>query len=349
MIRSFQLTAIVSASRVLSTALDNIKYGLNIGLPRYYTNAGIEANLLRRGLFPNNALSAPSGWPLLTPLNSLSIPCIRSTTPYGKPRPGRYVITAPADYSVGVVVNSQELSPSTTPSLTLTNAGYSPSDRVAVANQGLPMRIEFDYSGPVGDATINQEGIRWNSAASLSINVFNRNSLASAINLDVGQVKLFHIEDEADILANNAFSSNFINYARSANTEAPIRLLAWTRPMESWVENPTDIQPIGSFTPSEYGVSYNAGNNTISKSSTAGFGCIPEEMAELSNRLNRPVWVCMPPMMTDAALTAWFTRFNSVLNPSIKVWVEGGNEFWNTGFNTNSAYMWNQYSAIMSP
>jgi hypothetical protein len=351
MISPFKLSAILSAASLLSgvtlPSVSQMKYGINIGLPRYYTNAGIEANLLRRGYFISSSLGS-DGWPILAPLESLTIPCIRSTTPYGKPRSGKYIVTAPANYSIGVIVNGQELGPSTTPSLTLINAGYSNADRVAVANQGLPMRLEFDYSGPPGDITVNQEGIRWNSAASLSVNIFNRNSLVTGITLSVGQVKVYHIDDEPDILLNRVFTTAFVNYSKPANSDTPIRMLAWTRPMESWVENPSDIQPVNSATPSEYGVGYNSTNNTIFKNSSPGFGCVPEEIAELSNRAGRPLWVCMPPMMTDAALISWFTRFNAALNPSIKLWVEGGNEFWNTGFTINSAYMWNQYTALQN-
>jgi hypothetical protein len=350
MISPFKLSAIMSASGLLAgitPSLSQMKYGINIGLPRYYTNAGIEANILRRSYLVSSTLGS-DGWPLLAPLESLGIPCIRSTTPYGKPRQGKYIVTAPANYSVGVIVNGQELSPSTTPSLTLINAGYSNSDRVAVANQGLPMRLEFNYSGPPGDGTVNEEGIRWNSSASLSLNVFNRNAANSGITLSIGQVKLFHADDEPDINLNRTFTGAFINYSRPANPDTPIRMLAWTRPMESWVENPSDIQPVGSAAPSEYSVGFNSANNTIFKNSSPGFGCVPEEIAELSNRTGRPLWVCMPPMMTDAALVSWFTRFNSALDPSIKLWVEGGNEFWNTGFTINSAYMWNQYSTLQN-
>lgn len=72
-----------------------------------------------------------------------------------------------------------------------------------------------------------------------------------------------------------------------------------------------------------------AGNGVVTV--LRGQGMSPEDVARLANESAGPVAINLPPTMTDAAMTAWATRFNAVYVFNGSNWIDNGgdNEPWN--------------------
>jgi hypothetical protein len=63
-------------------------------------------------------------------------------------------------------------------------------------------------------------------------------------------------------------------------------------------------------------------------------------VAEICNEAERDPWICVPMMLDNQAATDMFNDLNTYLDPARKVWVENGNEHWNTGTGFKNGFNW---------
>jgi len=67
-------------------------------------------------------------------------------------------------------------------------------------------------------------------------------------------------------------------------------------------------------------------------SDSLALNCMPwEDVIDLSNRLNVDPWICLPHRSASEYWTSCATLFQSNLNSDRSVWIELGNEVWNSG------------------
>jgi hypothetical protein len=346
-INPFVLSALMQAVQAVIQA--TIAHGINIGRPDYFQSFGMEAQPLITALNNSPNLDA-NGWQIIPAGSAATLIPFANETSWQKPRPGRYVITAPAGIGIRVEVNGAVVAPTgsavtavqstVTPVGGYTWSGANSDTRSSTTN---PIRIEFDYSGRPGDCTVNQEGIYWQNGNGLLITARSTDGLQHSYS----EIKFFHIADEADVIAGNRWSQFAIDYYKPGNSTAPLRMLELTYPMQRWVSETTHIPAANYVGPTS--PNFVAGTNSISPHATNKSRLYsPESLAEFANRCNRDLWVCLWPMANDTVLSHFLTRLNAALNPNLRVWVEMSNEWWNGAFLQNSSYLEYQYTAAFN-
>lgn len=132
-----------------------------------------------------------------------------------------------------------------------------------------------------------------------------------------------------EALLNNGeiFAPEFIDKMKSFDT---IRFMDWMGTIQNfqkdWTDRPLVAWPF-------YGDSRT--NATINGNFANPFfggmydGTPAEVMIALCNKIGANPWFNMPPLATDAYVTAFATLAHSLLNPSLKAYVEYANELWN--------------------
>ena len=327
-----------------------IAHGVNMTRPSYFNGFGMESNPLITALNNTPSLDA-NGWQIV-PSNGaqVSVVPVVNEQDWMRPRPGRYVVTVPPGIACRIEVIASAVAPTgsavtavqstVTPAGQYTWSGLNSDTRPSGAS---PIRIEFDYSGRPGDVTVNQEGIYWSTGYSLLIMLRSTDGQAHSFS----EVKLCHIDDEADISAGNRWSQQTIDYHKPSNSKAPIRMLELTSPMTRWVSDIAHIPAANYVGPTS--PSFVEGTNAITPhATTKSILYSPEALAEFGNRANRDIWVCLWPMATDTTLTHFFERLHAALNPGLRVYVEFSNEWWNTAFTQNIKYLAYQYTAAFT-
>jgi hypothetical protein len=144
-------------------------------------------------------------------------------------------------------------------------------------------------------------------------------------------IQLFSsVANEALYDAGNHIHPDFIqDVAESCSPEAPLRFMDVLETNQSGVlDYVSDWDEVGSTWGNT--ISYPRGPRRIHLRS----------VAEICNEANRDPWICVPMMLTDASVTAMLTDLNTYLNPGLKVWIENGNEHWNTGTGFKNGFNW---------
>lgn len=342
------LSAVAGAVQTVVTEA-RIAHGVNVPRPDYFYAFGMEAQPLITALNNTPNLNA-QGWQIVPAGSAATVLPVVNETDWMKPRPGRYVVTVPPGIGCRIEVNGAVVIPvgsgTSAVQSTVTPAGaftWSGANGDVRCNSSTPIRIEFDYSGRPGDTTVNSEGIYWQNGNGLGVTLRSTDAQAHHF----GEVKFFHSADEADVLAGNRWSQWAVDYFKPANSKAPLRLMDLTYPMQRWVSAPEHIPAADYVGPTSPNIV--TGTNSISPHATQKSRMYsPEALAELGNRANRDIWVNIWPMATDATMTVFFTRLYAALNPGLRVWVEGTNEWWNGAFTPNSSYLEYQYTAAFS-
>lgn len=336
-------------SRAVQALVTNIAHGVNLPRPDYFYAYGMESQPIITALNNTPNLNA-QGWQIVPAGSAATVIPVSNETDWMKPRPGRYVITVPPGIACRLEVNGSVVAPTgsavTTVQSTVTPAGqftWSGANSDTRPSGATPIRIEFDYSGRPGDTTVNQEGIYWQNGNGLLLTLRSTDGLAHHF----GEIKFYHISDEADILAGRRWSQWAIDYYTPVNSQAPLRLMDLTYPMQRWVSEPSHIPAADYVGPTSPNIV--TGTNSISPHATNKSRLYsPEALAEFGNRANRDIWVCLWPMATDATLTHFFTRLFAALNSNLRVYVEFSNEWWNGAFTPNSSYLEYQYTAAFN-
>jgi hypothetical protein len=346
-IPTFALKHIAAAAR--RAIQSTIAHGINVARPDYFSAFGMESQPLITALNNTPNLNA-QGWQIVPAGGGASLLPVVNETDWMKPRPGRYVVTVPPGLACRIEVNGAVVAPTgsavTAVQSTVTPAGqftWSGANSDTRPSGSTPIRIEFDYSGRPGDTTVGQEGIYWQNGTGLLVTLRSTDGAAHSFS----EIKFYHVDDEADVLAGRRWSQWAVNYYTPANPKAPLRLLELTYPMQRWVSDPSHIPAADYVGPTS--PAFVTGTNSITPHATTKNRLYsPETLAELGNRANRDIWVCLWPMATDATLTHFFTRLFAALNPGLRVYVEFSNEWWNGAFTQNSSYLEYQYTAAFS-
>lgn len=109
------------------------------------------------------------------------------------------------------------------------------------------------------------------------------------------------------------FHPTFLGYLRGINV---------LRYMSPQLTNLTEIiSPAGRSTPATY-----------TQVSAAAGGLAWEYIAELSNTTGTDPWICLPVFANDSLVRECARVFKAQLKPERKVYVEYGNEFWNSAY-----------------
>jgi Secretion system C-terminal sorting domain len=107
------------------------------------------------------------------------------------------------------------------------------------------------------------------------------------------------------------FTDEFLSFA---NNFQVLRFMDWTRTNFSPVVNWSDRTPANYY--------------TMAKETGASW----ETVINLSNTLNKDLWINIPHKASDAYISSLANLLQTNLNPSLKVYVEFSNEVWNGAF-----------------
>lgn len=126
--------------------------------------------------------------------------------------------------------------------------------------------------------------------------------------------------------AGNIWNQDFLNFQSLAKPRV-LRFMDWLCTNNSIIDAASDFPTLASI--------------SLSSNATGGGQTIAlAAAADLCNRLGADLWFNVPVRATDAALDAVFATINSVLSSSRKVYVEYGNETWNTFTVFRESWQW---------
>lgn len=78
-------------------------------------------------------------------------------------------------------------------------------------------------------------------------------------------------------------------------------------------------------------------------------GIAYEYIIQMANLLQKDVWICVPHRANDAFIDSLANLFENTLNPSLKVYVEYGNELWNSIYSQQENYIQQQGNTLGYP
>lgn len=188
--------------------------------------------------------------------------------------------------------------------------------------------------------------LKWNGAGSMNTNgisstLINSNRREFSVGLSntflqlsatgpVFNIRLCHIDHEAALDAGELFNPDFVVWLQSWSNAHAIR------PMDWQMVNFGNISSVSQI-PTLTNISW-----CWERADKAGVP--PELLGELGKKTNRPVWLTMHYLQTDASITEYYTRIRD-RDPTgtWKVIIEIVNEAWNFGFPVSN-YFINTYS-----
>lgn len=340
------IIAILGPSAAIGSTL---AHGINPPNPDYWRNYGVEANALKRAYFNPSGFAGTyeDGWPVLTQNASASFEVVRSESIAHRPKPGKWVITVPGYCAVLLTVNGvvENTVGAVITSISPAGATIQSFNGGQLANNtATPMRIEFNYSGELETSSTFVFGGTTAVTASLRVRFMHTQASTTT---STKNCRVYHISSEADIVAGLQYTQEFINYISGGNPRAPLRVMPMFSPNEIFVTEASEIPPGDANSR----VSVTPSMVSGAKSATLQQSTSPEAFAEMQHRSGKPLWVALPPMMTDAALTAFFTRLHASLTArygstayDTHVFVEPSNELWNSSFASNSTFLADNYA-----
>jgi hypothetical protein len=299
----YLVNAIVSAvSSVTSLAI-----GYNLSAPTYYSNRGFFANLLKGGL---KLWDTGSSTQLLATAGGSGAALItdRADHDLNQWKPGNYAARWPVGVECRVTINGTTTSLGTSGYGTFTlPAMPAPSDALAGAS---------DASGGV-----------------LSVAYFGAN-------VDCSGASVYHVDDEAQILAGQPLAANVAS-ALATSSVGPVRFLNMQNTNAAWIRAVDEIpsDDLWGSRRQSFTATYSGGVTVKFTGYNSGDGTSPELIGRIGSQVGRGIHLCMPPMMTDAALTAYFTRLSTTY-PSGVLRIEASNEpFISPQFAGNAGYL----------
>lgn len=78
-------------------------------------------------------------------------------------------------------------------------------------------------------------------------------------------------------------------------------------------------------------------------------GIAYEYIVQQANLLQKDVWICVPHRATDVFIDSLANLFANTLQPNLKVYVEYGNELWNSVYSQQESYIQQQGNALGYP
>lgn len=160
-------------------------------------------------------------------------------------------------------------------------------------------------------------------------------------NITTHPLGVVHADDEAAFAVGTGTLRLTADYAASGTTasKGPVRPMSLMQTIAGWVKDVSDIPVDGSVDHTNFFITYPG--VTYDPSSKYRVHS-PEMHARTAIESGNPLWVSLWPMMTDAALTAYFTRLAAAY-PEGDLWVEGSNEIWNFAYTSNSGFLASEY------
>ena len=144
----------------------------------------------------------------------------------------------------------------------------------------------------------------------------------------VRNVRIVH-QDYRDNFESEPFLPELIRYQKSITTSGgPIRTMKWTG---------TNNDHFG-FLESLDGSTFELSTTLTSKKATSQVGDIGmsyEYIAEYANAVDRDVWICVNARADDSSMSAIASTMANTLNSDRKLYLELGNEWWNTAYPYN--------------
>ena len=317
------------------------RMGANVSGQSYYGNFGQRADLGREGLYLGGGWSSTenaNGW-LELPNGATGSYTFAQELRFADcaALDGNYVvwIDAPAGVTMTIQANS-----------IISNITAAGTNRYTCTINTAAVRAgETDAVSRLSAAI---------SSASIRINVVNSSGAVVA-----PVPHMARTADEADVLAGKRWSQRFIDAQISASG-GPIRpMWAMGSWMGWWGDAATPVpRDFGQAKKDYTAVIDNYGGAgeipVVVRSATKEGGYwSPEDCAELWERTGQPVWLCFPPMCTDARLDEFFTRFLAYFGanplPNTPVYLEFGNECWNFGSGLSSIWTGRGYNTVFRP
>jgi hypothetical protein len=129
--------------------------------------------------------------------------------------------------------------------------------------------------------------------------------------------------------AGDIFNPEWIAYQEGLSPSAPVRFMDWSGGAQNIEEDWADRQLSTrmSYTPP-----------------SGGFAAVPWDIIiETANRLNRDAWINVPYRATQDYVDELAALFEAELNPGLKVYVETGNECWNSFGPYGTQSLWFYY------
>lgn len=173
----------------------------------------------------------------------------------------------------------------------------------------------FTYNPASGDITANTNGL-W---------LYVKGSVTNAL----GNLAVTLPGQDTEWQAGNPWNSEFLSFLSGLNV-SPLRFMDWSVASGNYETNWADRTPSTAL--------------NFCNPAAALAAVIPWELQiDLANRLAVDPWFCVPTRATTAYQTSFANLIESDLDSSLTVWLERGNEIWNTDDPWSDGTNWVNY------
>ncbi len=151
-------------------------------------------------------------------------------------------------------------------------------------------------------------------------------------------VRFFRAEHETALSQGKVWGPEFVSHLQTAS-QRPIRTMQAQGAIDAWIETPSDIPKPTGYGHNGFDIGLqDSGQDDAdgvrkytAKRGGPGSYASPEDLGALSTETGRDLAICLHPMMTDAALTAYLTRLRDTMPAARKIFLEPDNEGWIAG------------------